>query len=155
MKKSMLNGLPQLEVKTDVVCTGCQYGKAHQLLYKESSFKAKKQLELIHSDLFGPLKQASISVMWYMVTFIDDSRYVWTFFMKEKSEKFSKFQELKMIIEGEVGVKIRCLRSDNGREYMSDEFNQYLHECGIRRQFTCANAPQQNGVAEKNNRGYL
>ena len=153
MGKSMLKGLPQLEVKTDVVCSGCQYGKAHQLPYKESSFKAKKPLELIHSDLFGPVKQASISGMQYMVTFIDDySRYVWIFFMKAKSDTFSKFQEFKMMVEGEVGVKIRCLRSNNGKEYTSDEFDQYLHECGIRHQFTCANTPQQNGVAERKNR---
>ena len=63
MEKSMRKGLPQLEVKTDVVCAGCQYGKAHQLPYKESKFRAKKPLELIHSDVFGPVKQASISGM--------------------------------------------------------------------------------------------
>ena len=77
MEKFMLKGLPQLEVKTDVVCAGCPYGKAHQLPYKKSSFKAKKPLEFIHTDLFGSVKQASISRMRYMVTFIDDySRYV-------------------------------------------------------------------------------
>jgi hypothetical protein len=139
MEKSMLNGLPQLEVKTDVVCAGCQYGKAHQLPYKESNFRAKKPLELIHSDVFGPVKQTSVSGMWYMVTFIDDySRYVWVFFMKEKYETFSKFLEFKTTVEGEVRKKIRCLRSDNGGEYTSEEFNRYLKECGIRHQFTCA-----------------
>ncbi|KAL3612452.1 hypothetical protein D5086_003472 [Populus alba] len=48
------------------------YEKAHQLPYEESKFKAKKPLELVHSDVFGPVKQASISGMQYMVTFIDD-----------------------------------------------------------------------------------
>ena len=57
-----------------------------------------------------------------------------------------------MMVEGEIGEKICCLRSDNGGEYTSNEFDQYLHECGIRRQFTCANTPQQNGVAERKNR---
>ena len=87
----MLKGLPQLEVKTNVVCAGCQY-----------------------------VKQASISGMRYMVTFIDDySRYVWIFSMKEKSDTFSKSQEFKMMIEGEIGVKICCLRSNSGGEYTS------------------------------------
>ncbi|XP_052624774.1 uncharacterized protein LOC111879834 [Lactuca sativa] len=100
--ESMLNGLPQLEVKTDVVCAGCKYCKAHQLPYKESNFRAKKPLELIHSDVFGPVKQTSVSGMRYMVKFIDDySRYVWVFFMKEKSETFSKFLEFKTTVEGE------------------------------------------------------
>ncbi|KAH9779126.1 hypothetical protein KPL71_007607 [Citrus sinensis] len=153
VKKSMLKGLPQLDVRTNTVCAGCQYGKAHQLPYEESKFKAKKPLELIHSDVFGPVKQPSIGGMRYMVTFIDDfSRYVWAFFMKEKFEAFSKFKEFKEIVEGEVEQKIRCLRTDNGGEYSSREFSQYLRECQIRHQYTCANTPQQNGVAERKNR---
>lgn len=72
--------------------------------------------------------------------------------MKEKSNTFSKFQEFKMMIEGEVGVKIRCLHSDNSGEYTSNEFDQYLHKCKIQYQFTCANTPQQNNVAERKNR---
>lgn len=153
MEKSMLRGLPQLEVKTDIVCAGCQYGKAHQLPYKESKFRATEPLQLIHSDVFGPVKQTSISGMRYMVTFIDDySRYVWVFFMKEKSDTFTKFQEFKTTVERDVRMKILCLRSDNGGEYTSNEFEQFLHESKIRHQFTCANTPQQNGVAERKNR---
>ncbi|KAM1906652.1 hypothetical protein ACFX14_026396 [Malus domestica] len=153
VKKLMLKGLPQLDVRTDTVCAGCQYGKAHQLPYKESKFKAKEPLELVHSDVFGPIKQPSIGGMRYMVTFIDDfSRYVWVFFMKEKFDTFSKFKEFRESAEGEVGKKICCLRTDNGGEYSSSEFSQYLRECRIRHQYTCANTPQQNGVAERKNR---
>jgi len=142
MKKSMLKGLPQLEVRTDTMCAGCQYGKAHQLPYEESKFKAKKPLELVHSDVFGPVKQASISGMRYMVTFIDDfSRYVWVYFQKEKSETFSKFQEFKSAAEAKIGEKIRSLRTNNGGEYTSDEFSNYLLEHRIHHQFTCANTP--------------
>ncbi|KAE8679378.1 hypothetical protein F3Y22_tig00111402pilonHSYRG01323 [Hibiscus syriacus] len=134
VKKSMLKGLPQLDVRTDTVCAGCQYGKAHQLPYDESKFKAKEPLELVHSDVFGPVK------------------YVWVFFMKEKSDTFSMFKEFRDSAEGEVGKKICCLRTDNGGEYRSNEFSQYLRECRIRHQYTCANTPQQNGVAERKNR---
>ncbi|KAE8720906.1 tir-nbs resistance protein [Hibiscus syriacus] len=123
VKKSMLKGLPQLDVRTDTVCAGCQYGKAHQLPYDESKFKAKESLELVHSDVFGPIKQLSISGMRYM-----------------------------RLAEGEVGKKICCLRTDNRGEYRSNEFSQFLRECQIRHQYTCANTPQQNGVAERKNR---
>lgn len=71
-KRSMLKGLPQLELRSCTICVGCQYDKAHQLSYKESKWKAKGPLELIHYDIFGLVKQASISGMIYMVTFIDD-----------------------------------------------------------------------------------
>ncbi|KAK3008578.1 hypothetical protein RJ639_014577 [Escallonia herrerae] len=65
-------GLPQLQVRRDIVCASRQYGKAHQLPYEESKFKAKEVLELIHSDVFGQVKQPSLGGMRYMVTFIND-----------------------------------------------------------------------------------
>jgi len=97
IKKSMLKGLPQLEVGTGIMCVGCQYGKAHQLPYEESKFKAKKPLELVNSDVFGLMKQAFISGMRYMMTFINDfSRYVWVYFQKEKSKTFLNSKSLKV-----------------------------------------------------------
>lgn len=96
MKKKLVNGLPQLEVYKRLVCAGCQYGKAHQLPYDKSNYQAKVPLELVHSDVFGPVKQSSIGGMKYMVTFTDDfSKFVWVYFMKEKSETFSKFKQFK------------------------------------------------------------
>ncbi|KAA0033603.1 Integrase, catalytic core [Cucumis melo var. makuwa] len=77
INKFMLKGLPQLDIREDMVCVGCQYGKAHQRPFKEFKFRAKQPLELVHSDVFGLVKQSSISGMRYMVTFIDDfSKYV-------------------------------------------------------------------------------
>lgn len=51
LKKMMLKGLPQLDIRADTICAGCQYGKAHQLPYQESKYRAKEPLELVHSDL--------------------------------------------------------------------------------------------------------
>ncbi|XP_048493070.1 uncharacterized mitochondrial protein AtMg00300-like [Beta vulgaris subsp. vulgaris] len=76
IKKSMLKGLPQLDVKEDIVCAGCQFGKAHQLPYEDSKFKSKEPLDLVHSDVFGPLKQRLVSCVCYMITFIEDLRYI-------------------------------------------------------------------------------
>ncbi|KAL0367866.1 UNVERIFIED_CONTAM: Retrovirus-related Pol polyprotein from transposon TNT 1-94 [Sesamum radiatum] len=153
MKKSMLKGLPKLEVRRDTVYAGCQYGKAHQLPYEESNFRAKEPLELIHSDVFGPVRQASIGRMKYMVTFIDDfSRYVWVYFMKNKSETLMKFKEFKKSVEAEIDRGVRCLRTDNGGEYTSNKFLDFIREAKIRQQFTCPNTPQQNGVSERKNR---
>lgn len=96
MKKSMLKGLPNLEIRDNVICAGCQYGKAHELPYEESNYRAEKPLELVYSDVFGPVKQSSISENRYMITFIDDYyRYVWVDFMKEKSEALKKFIDFK------------------------------------------------------------
>ncbi|KAH0694058.1 hypothetical protein KY285_021155 [Solanum tuberosum] len=72
MQPLKLKGLPKLEIRGDIICAGCQYGNAHQLLYRESKYQAKEPLELVHSDVFGPVKQSCISGYRYMVTFIDD-----------------------------------------------------------------------------------
>ncbi|KAH0758822.1 hypothetical protein KY290_022315 [Solanum tuberosum] len=120
MQQSKLKGLPKLEIREDIICVGCQYGKAHQLPYRESKYQAKEPLELVHSDVFGPVKQSCINGYRYMVTFIDDfSRYAWIYFLKEKSEVFEKFKEFQYTLENDIGRKIKCLRMDNGGEYTS------------------------------------
>lgn len=57
--KSMVKGLSEVVVRTDTVCAGCQFGKAHQLPYQQSKYRAKEPLELVHSDVFGQIKEAS------------------------------------------------------------------------------------------------
>ena len=61
--------------------------------------------------------------------------------MKEKSEVFTKFKEFKKKIDGELNMKIQCLRIDNGREFLSNEITVYPKEHKIRRQWTCPNTP--------------
>ena len=62
----------------------------------------------------------------YLLTFIDDfSRYTWVFFVKKKSEVCENFTELKALIENASRIKIKILRSDNGGEYVSNEFFTY------------------------------
>lgn len=72
--------------------------------------------------------------------------------MKKKSEVFEKFKTFKTMVELQTGCKIKALRSDNGGEYLSNEFNKYLETNGIKRQLTVPYTPQQNGVAERANR---
>ncbi len=56
------------------------------------------------------------------------------------------------MVEKEKGVSIKCLRSDGGGEYFSNEFSEYLKEHGIQRKYSCSYSPQQNGVAERKNK---
>lgn len=74
-----------------------------------------------------------------MVTFIDDySRYVWVYFLKEKSEVFHKFKDFKGEAERDLKHSIMCLRSDNAGEYLASDFADYLKKHKIKRQLTCA-----------------
>ncbi|KAI3511597.1 hypothetical protein L1887_18752 [Cichorium endivia] len=79
----------------------------------------------------------------------DYSRYGYIYLIKHKSETFEKFIEFKHEVENQLGRKIKMLRSDRGREYLSIEFHNYLKECGIVSQLTPPRTPQLNGVAER------
>lgn len=98
----------------------------------------------------GPTKTPSYAGFQYVMIIVDDfTRFSWVYFLKTKDEAFSTFIKFKMQVEKEFGQMIKCLRTDNGGEYMSDEFFRYCSEHGIRRQMTCPDTPQQNGVAER------
>ena len=74
---------------------------------------------------FTPISSSSLSGYVYYVSFIDDfSRKTWIYFMKSKDEVFNKFKEFKALIENYTEKKINIFRSDNGREFTSNEFKE-------------------------------
>ncbi|KAM1707070.1 hypothetical protein ACFX2K_000210 [Malus domestica] len=88
----------------------------------------------------------------YYITFTDDhSRFGYVYLMKYKSESFERFKEFKNEVEKQTGKQIKTLRSDRGGEYLSNEFLDYLKECGIVSQWTPPGTPQHNGVSERRN----
>lgn len=116
----MVRGLPLIE-KLDSLCEGCILGKQHRENFRSGkSIREKAPLEIIHSDLCGPMQTTSISGNNYMLTFIDDfTRKVWVYFLKHKSEVFQKFRHFKAFVEKQNGIHIKVLRTDRGGEYIS------------------------------------
>ena len=74
--------------------------------------------------------------------------------MKNKSGVFETFKKWKAMVETETGLKVKCLRSDNGGEYIDEGFSEYCAAQGIRMEKTIPRTPQQNGVAERINRTF-
>lgn len=120
---------------------------------EKKTCRTTKRLEIIHSDVCGPISTSSLEGKKYMVTFIDDySRYCKVYFMKRKNEVLDKFKEFKLEVENFTESKIKCLQTDNGTEYCNEKFSSFLKENGITRRLTVPYTPNQNGVAERKNR---
>ena len=120
MLTKMVHGLPHIS-STNGVCEGCVLGKHHKEMFdKGKAWRAKEPLQLIQSDICGPLEVPYISHAVYFLTFINDfSRKSWVYFLKHKSETFFKFQLFKSLVENiEFGKKIKTLRTDNGEEFI-------------------------------------
>lgn len=119
---------------------------------KKSIWRASAQLQLVHSNICGPITPASHSGKRYILSFIDDySRKTWIYFLHEKSETFNMFKSFKASVKKEISLPIKDLRTDRGGEFNSFEFGEFCKAGGINRQLTIACMPQQNGVAERKN----
>ena len=91
-----------------------------------------------------------------IIVFIDDfSKKPWIYFLKTKSQAFSKFLEFRSLVEKECDLSIETLRSDRGGEYLSQQFISFLRSEGITHQLTMTRTPQQNGVVERRNKSII
>ncbi|KAE8721174.1 hypothetical protein F3Y22_tig00016637pilonHSYRG00095 [Hibiscus syriacus] len=155
-KKNMVYGLSDIDYEGKF-CEECVLGKQSRTSFqKKAEYRAKHPLELIHTDICGPITPESFSSKRYFISFIDDfSRKTWVHFLKEKSEAFEVFKKFKVMVEKATGRHIKAVRSDRGGEYTSTAFMEYCEEQGIRRFLTAPYSPQQNGVAERKNRTIL
>lgn len=134
-------------------CIPCIEGKQTRLPFKNEGSRATSQLEVIHSDLCGPMECSSLGGAKYFITFIDDySRKVFVYFLKNKMDITSVFHNFKCEVENELGQKIKIIRTDNGTEYCNNDFSKYLSDSGIKHQTTTPYTPEQNGLSERKNR---
>ena len=137
-------------------CDYCVLAKQSQVQYSPQPYKPSKPFHLIHSDVWDPSRVPNLTGGRWFVTFIDDhTRVCWVYLMREKSEVSTIFKQFHKSITNIFQSSIHILRTDNGREYFSEELNQYLVEHGILHQSSCTSTPQQNGVAERKTVIYL
>ena len=134
----------------DSICEPCIAGKQHRsAVPKVALHRASKPLELVHSDVHGPLPVQSRHHYKYWITFIDDFSRFWVVLpLKDKSGAFEAFKTFKAYAENQLNARIKALRDDKGGEYMSGAFEAFCSAAGIHRQHTVRAEPHQNGVAE-------
>lgn len=154
MKRGLVEGMDYSDTFTTSKsnCEICCEGKQSRLPFYAGT-RATELLQVVHSDICGPMEVKSIGGARYFLLFIDDfSRMVFIYFLKAKSEALSYFKEFKSIVENQQNKKIKILRTDNGREYCSNDFEDFLKSGGIVHQKTNNYTPEQNGLSERSNR---
>ena len=155
-------GFRKLEVLVDGVvlgkdaiseCVACLEGEHARNPFPSSCFSVDDVLDLVHSDLVGPIEVPSLGGSRYVMTFIDDaSRKVFVYFLERKSDAFGAYQTFKAMAERQTNRKLKVLRTDNGTEYVNGSFISSFAKDGVLHQKTCPYTPEQNGVVERMNR---
>ena len=97
----------------------CLAGKATRLPFGKAK-KATSKLQLIHSDICGPINVRARHGVNYFITFIDDfTRFGHAYLISHKSEALDCFTQFTKLVENQLSTKIKALRSDRGREYLA------------------------------------
>jgi hypothetical protein len=139
--------------QNQINCEICAKSKIHVQSFGSSTHREEDVLGLVHSDICGPISTESLGGAKYFVTFTDDrTRYTETTMLRNRSDVLEAFKTFKLKAEKQTGQRIKKLRTDNGREYLSNAFKDFLRSEGILHQLSVEYTPQQNGVAERKNR---
>lgn len=110
-------------------------------------------LELIHTDVCGPVTPVAHDGSRYYVSFIDDwSRFTMVYRMQSKSEVLDCFKLYEAMATAKFERKISRIRCDNGGEYRNELFERFCRKKGIQMECTVPYTPEQNGVSERMNR---
>ncbi|KAL4363850.1 hypothetical protein GQ457_04G022040 [Hibiscus cannabinus] len=130
-KAKMVSGLQEINPPNQL-CEACIKGNEHKQRFEVGkSWRARRPLEIVHTDIAGPLDIPSLGGNMYYLTFIDDySRKCWVYALKEKSEALAKFKEFKAMTEKQSGQYIKILRSNRGGEYTIKLFEDFCKEHG-------------------------
>lgn len=151
-KNNSVRGLPQFK-HSKFSCEPCKIAKARRQPHQSiNGPRSKFPLELIHSDLAGPLPVNSVNGHRYFLSFIDDfSGKVTVYPLKDKTQVFECFTRFQKRAERFLNRKIINVRTDNGLEYTHEKFKKFLEKQGIHAERSNVYTPQQNGTAERFN----
>jgi transposase InsO family protein len=151
MKENLVTGAKlKGAVSTNNPCKICIAGKFATAPFPRRPNRSSNLLDIVHTDVCGPMRIESKGGARYFVTFTDDySRWTQTYLIRKKSEVASKFREYKNFVETQLERKIKAVQSDNGKEYCNKEMDKFFRDFGIQRRLTTVYSPQQNGLAER------
>ncbi|GJU82083.1 putative ribonuclease H-like domain-containing protein, partial [Tanacetum coccineum] len=125
-RHGLVRGLPKLKFEKDHLCSACAMGKSKKKPHKPKSKDTNQEkLYLLHMDLCGLIRVASVNGKKYILIIVDDySRFTW----------------------------VKCLRTNNGTEFVNQTLREYYENVGISHETFVARSLKQNGVIKRRNR---
>ena len=104
------------------MCKQCQIGKMTKSRFKSKPYSSNDVLDLVHIDIFGPMKVKSYYCDGYFILFVDDySRMMSMMVLKEKYDEFKMFKWYKERFEKQIGKKFKYLRYGKGGKFIYEE----------------------------------
>nr|GEV40459.1 retrovirus-related Pol polyprotein from transposon TNT 1-94 [Tanacetum cinerariifolium] len=154
LKNDIVIGLLKLKFIKDHLCSSCELGKAKRKSFQSKTTpSSKRRLQLLHIDLCGPMRVASINGKKYVLVIVDDySRYTWTHFLRSKYETPEVFIDFLRLVQRGLHAQVRIVRTDKGMEFLNKTLHAYFAVEGILHQTFVAQTPEQNDVVERQNR---
>nr|GFC50869.1 retrovirus-related Pol polyprotein from transposon TNT 1-94 [Tanacetum cinerariifolium] len=152
-RQGFVRGLLKVKFEKDHLCSACAMGKSMKKSYKPKSKDTNQEkLYLLHMDLYGPMRIESVNGKKYILIVIDDySRFTWVKFLRLKDEAPDFIIKFLKMIQVQLKVPVRYIRTDNGTKFVSQTLREYYEEVGISHETSVARSPQQNGVVERRN----
>ncbi|GJR24799.1 retrovirus-related pol polyprotein from transposon TNT 1-94 [Tanacetum coccineum] len=153
-RHGLVRGLPKLKFEKDHLCSACALGKSTKKPHKPKSEDTNQEkLYLLHMDLCGPMRVASVNGKKYILVIVDDySRFTWVKCLRSKDEAPAFIINFLKMIQVRLKETVRRIRTDNGTEFVNQTLREYYEKVGISHETSVARSPQQNGVVERRNR---
>nr|GEZ99969.1 retrovirus-related Pol polyprotein from transposon TNT 1-94 [Tanacetum cinerariifolium] len=146
-------GLPKVKFIKDHLCSSCELGKAkRKSFYTKLTPSSKRRLQLLHMDLCGSMRVASVNGKRYVLVIVDDySIYTWTHFLRSKDETPEVLIDFLRLVQRGLQAQVGVVRTDKGTKFLNQTLHPYFAAEGIQHRTSVARTPKQNGVVERRN----
>ncbi|GJZ72776.1 retrovirus-related pol polyprotein from transposon TNT 1-94 [Tanacetum coccineum] len=143
-RHGLVRGLPKLKFEKDHLCSACALGKSSKKPHKPKSEDTNQEkLYLLHMDLCGPMRVASVNGKKYILVIVDDySRFTWVKCLRSKDEAPVFIINFLKMIQVRLRETVCRIRTDNGTEFVNQTLREYYEKVGISHETSIARSPQ-------------
>ncbi|GJV59618.1 retrovirus-related pol polyprotein from transposon TNT 1-94 [Tanacetum coccineum] len=143
-RHGLVRVLPKLKFEKDHMCSACAMGKSKKKPHKPKSEDTNQEkLYLLHMDLCGPMRVASVNGKKYILVIVNDySRFTWVKCLRSKDEALDFIIKFLKMIQVRLKETVRRIRTDNGTEFVNQTLREYYEKVGISHETSVARSPQ-------------